>query len=191
MWSRTREDGQWPCAAALSIQPEQTHIRCSQNTHYYYVFSIWDVLVGCCRRSHQSLQRYEKTDNHMLVCPNCPQSPLARNSRSQEHCARKCKKVKKNFSCRWVTVCFCVSLKPSTGFPHAHVLRLTPPLLLCIYIFLLFIICSSLNYFLCASTQGFQLSKAQQEMPLASLWPFHPRCAEAGQRQLYSVWKKR
>ncbi|KAG8005603.1 Hepatocyte growth factor [Nibea albiflora] len=35
----------------------------------------------------------------MLVCTDC-QPPLVRNSRSQEHCARKCKKVKKNFSCR-------------------------------------------------------------------------------------------
>lgn len=43
----------------------------------------------------------------------------------------------------------------------------------------------------CVFLQGFQLSKAQQEMPLASLWPFHPWCAEAGQRQLYFVWKKR
>lgn len=35
--------------------------------------------------------------------------------------------------------------------------------------------------------QGFQLSSAQQEMPLASLRPLQPRCAEAGRRQLYSV----
>uniref|UniRef100_A0A8D2ZJ23 Hepatocyte growth factor a n=1 Tax=Scophthalmus maximus TaxID=52904 RepID=A0A8D2ZJ23_SCOMX len=58
------------------------------------------VLSGCCRRTHQSLQRYEKTENHMLVCTDCPRTPLVRNSRSQEHCARKCKKVKKNFNCR-------------------------------------------------------------------------------------------
>ena len=61
------------------------------------------VFAGFCRKTHQSLQKYEKTENHMLVCTDCPQSPLVRNSRSQEHCARKCKKVKKNFSCRWAT----------------------------------------------------------------------------------------
>uniref|UniRef100_A0A673BG26 Hepatocyte growth factor a n=1 Tax=Sphaeramia orbicularis TaxID=375764 RepID=A0A673BG26_9TELE len=58
------------------------------------------VLAGCCRRTHQSLQKYEKTENHMLVCTDCPQPPMVRNSKSQENCARKCKKVKKNFSCR-------------------------------------------------------------------------------------------
>uniref|UniRef100_A0A3Q1G8B6 Hepatocyte growth factor a n=1 Tax=Acanthochromis polyacanthus TaxID=80966 RepID=A0A3Q1G8B6_9TELE len=47
-----------------------------------------------CRKSHQLLQKYEKTENHMLVCTDCPQPTLVRNSRSQEHCARKCKKVK-------------------------------------------------------------------------------------------------
>ncbi|XP_029019568.1 hepatocyte growth factor a isoform X2 [Betta splendens] len=56
--------------------------------------------AGCCRKSHQTLQRYEKTENHVLVCAGCPQPPLVRDSRSQEHCARKCKKVKRNFSCR-------------------------------------------------------------------------------------------
>ncbi|KAM9845606.1 hepatocyte growth factor-like [Aulostomus maculatus] len=56
--------------------------------------------AGCCRRTHQSLQKYEKTESHMLVCTDCPQTPLVRNCRSQEHCARKCKKVKKNFTCR-------------------------------------------------------------------------------------------
>ncbi|CAG5927518.1 unnamed protein product [Menidia menidia] len=56
--------------------------------------------TGCCKKSHQLLQKYEKTESHMLVCADCPQSQLVRNSRSQEHCARKCKKVKKNFSCR-------------------------------------------------------------------------------------------
>ncbi|TKS90811.1 Hepatocyte growth factor Hepatopoietin-A [Collichthys lucidus] len=54
---------------------------------------------GFCRKNHQSLQKYEKTEGHMLVCTDC-QPPLVRNSRSQEHCARKCKKVKKNFNCR-------------------------------------------------------------------------------------------
>ncbi|XP_038594870.1 hepatocyte growth factor a isoform X2 [Micropterus salmoides] len=61
------------------------------------VVTILDT--GFCR-SHQSLQKYEKTDSHMLVCTDCPHHPLVRNSRSQEHCARKCKKVKKNFNCR-------------------------------------------------------------------------------------------
>eukprot|EP00064_Thunnus_orientalis_P016169 superscaffoldBa00003147_g16232 len=56
--------------------------------------------TGCCRRTHQSLQKYEKTESHMLVCTDCPQPSLVRSSRSQEHCARKCKKVKKNFNCR-------------------------------------------------------------------------------------------
>ncbi|KAM6896809.1 hepatocyte growth factor-like [Lycodopsis pacificus] len=55
--------------------------------------------TGCCR-AHQSLQTYEKSDSHMLVCTDCPQPPLVRKSRSQEHCARKCKKVKKSFNCR-------------------------------------------------------------------------------------------
>lgn len=117
------------------------------------VFSLCDVLAGCCRRPHQTLQRYEKTDNHMLVCTDCPQPPLVRNGRSQEHCARKCKKVKKNFSCRWVMVfflCFSEAQHRVSSWPCT--VPLTPPLLLCIYIFLLFIICSSLNYFLCVST---------------------------------------
>ncbi|XP_047430667.1 hepatocyte growth factor a isoform X2 [Mugil cephalus] len=56
--------------------------------------------TGCCKKSHQLLQKYEKTENHMLVCKDCAQPPLVRNSRSQEHCARKCKKVKKNLNCR-------------------------------------------------------------------------------------------
>uniref|UniRef100_A0A672IWE3 Hepatocyte growth factor-like n=1 Tax=Salarias fasciatus TaxID=181472 RepID=A0A672IWE3_SALFA len=57
-------------------------------------------LAGCCKKSHQLLQKYEKTESHMLVCTDCPQPALVRKSRSQEHCARKCNKVKKNFSCR-------------------------------------------------------------------------------------------
>ena len=61
---------------------------------------VSSCLTGCCKKSHQLLQKYEKTESHMLVCTDCPQTPLVRNSRSQEHCARKCKKVKKNFSCR-------------------------------------------------------------------------------------------
>uniref|UniRef100_A0AAV2IXU0 Hepatocyte growth factor n=1 Tax=Knipowitschia caucasica TaxID=637954 RepID=A0AAV2IXU0_KNICA len=52
--------------------------------------------TGCCRKNHQCLQKYEKTENHELVCTECPQIPLVRNSRSPEHCARKCKKAKKN-----------------------------------------------------------------------------------------------
>lgn len=109
------------------------------------------VLVGFCRR--QSLQKYEKTDSHMLVCTDCPQPSLVRNSRSQEHCAHKCKKVKKNFSCRWVS--FSVPGISARGFFMATLPPPTPPLLLCrhcIYIFLLFIICSSLSYFPCVST---------------------------------------
>ncbi|XP_056878848.1 hepatocyte growth factor a isoform X1 [Takifugu flavidus] len=61
---------------------------------------VTTVDSGPGRKSHQSLQRYEKSDNHVLVCADCPQSPLVWTSRSQEHCARKCKKVKKNFNCR-------------------------------------------------------------------------------------------
>ncbi|KAM7367155.1 hypothetical protein PAMP_015079 [Pampus punctatissimus] len=56
--------------------------------------------TGFCRRTRQSLQKYEKTESHMLVCTDCPRAPLVRNSRSQEDCAQKCKKVKKNFNCR-------------------------------------------------------------------------------------------
>lgn len=93
---------------------------CTLKSKHAGMFSHFVIFFsGCCRRSHQSLQRYEKTENHMLVCTDCPQSPLVRNSRSQEHCARKCKKVKKNFSCRWVTVSFSVPVKPRTGFPHS------------------------------------------------------------------------
>ncbi|XP_056281007.1 hepatocyte growth factor a [Pseudoliparis swirei] len=55
--------------------------------------------TGFCR-THQSLQKYEKSESHTLVCTDCARPPLVRNSRSQEHCARKCKKVKKNFNCR-------------------------------------------------------------------------------------------
>lgn len=56
--------------------------------------------TGFCKRTHQSLQKYEKSEGHMLVCTDCPQPPLVRGSRSLENCARKCKKVKKNFNCR-------------------------------------------------------------------------------------------
>lgn len=59
-------------------------------------------VLGCCQKPRrQSLQKYEKSENHMLICTDCPQTPVVQNSRSQEHCARKCKK--KNFICRWVT----------------------------------------------------------------------------------------
>lgn len=48
------------------------------------------------------------------------------------------------------------------------------------------------NCFPCASLQqGFQLSSAQQEMPLASLRPLQPRRPEAAQRQLHLVREKR
>uniref|UniRef100_A0A8C6U9B6 Hepatocyte growth factor a n=1 Tax=Neogobius melanostomus TaxID=47308 RepID=A0A8C6U9B6_9GOBI len=53
-------------------------------------------ILGHCRRNHQCLQKYEKTESHVLVCTDCPQTPSIRNSRSPEHCARKCKKAKKN-----------------------------------------------------------------------------------------------
>uniref|UniRef100_A0A3Q4MF52 Hepatocyte growth factor a n=1 Tax=Neolamprologus brichardi TaxID=32507 RepID=A0A3Q4MF52_NEOBR len=49
------------------------------------------VDTGCCRKSRQLLQRYEKTESHMLVCTDCPQLPLIRTSNSEERCARKCK----------------------------------------------------------------------------------------------------
>ncbi|XP_070848307.1 hepatocyte growth factor-like [Chaetodon trifascialis] len=61
------------------------------------VVTIMDT--GFCEESHPSLRMYEKTESHMLVCTDCPQRPLVRNSRSQERCAAKCK-VKKNFNCR-------------------------------------------------------------------------------------------
>lgn len=86
----------------------------------------------------------------MLVCTDC-QPPLVRNSRSQEHCARKCKKVKKNFNCRWV----CLSRFPWNQLVVSPRPFNPLPLLLCrcsIYIFLLFIICPSLNDFPCVST---------------------------------------
>ncbi|KAF7664240.1 hypothetical protein LDENG_00184000 [Lucifuga dentata] len=69
-----------------------------------YQAVAWIVIcvldTGCCRRPPHSLQKYEKSESHMLVCADCPQPTLIRNSRSQEHCARKCKKGKKNFNCR-------------------------------------------------------------------------------------------
>ncbi|XP_056133728.1 hepatocyte growth factor a [Lampris incognitus] len=51
---------------------------------------------GCC---HPKLQKYEKTENHMLVCTGCPQDSNVQTTRSQERCARKCRKDKK-LSCR-------------------------------------------------------------------------------------------
>lgn len=102
------------------------------------------ALAGCCRRAHQSLQKYEKTENHMLVCTDCPQPSLIRSSRSQEHCARKCKKVKKNFNCRFI-IFFCFS-------KVWHMLCEVPFCLSSIYIFLV-LISSSLNYFPCVSTE--------------------------------------
>lgn len=71
--------------------------------------------AGCCRKSRQLLQRYEKTESHMLVCTDCPQLPLIRTSNSEERCARKCK-VKKNFNCRWIIFCSCVYLISRTCF---------------------------------------------------------------------------
>nr|XP_054595709.1 hepatocyte growth factor a isoform X2 [Nothobranchius furzeri] len=56
---------------------------------------------GCCQKPHrQFLQKYEKTESHMMICTDCPLTPLVQRSRSQEHCARKCKKLKKRFNCR-------------------------------------------------------------------------------------------
>nr|XP_057933860.1 hepatocyte growth factor-like [Doryrhamphus excisus] len=74
-------------------------------THVWIYQALVCALLGMldageARKSRQSLQRYEKSENHLLVCADCPQPPLVRNSRSQEHCARKCKKVKKHFNCR-------------------------------------------------------------------------------------------
>uniref|UniRef100_A0A3Q3JMG9 Hepatocyte growth factor n=1 Tax=Monopterus albus TaxID=43700 RepID=A0A3Q3JMG9_MONAL len=61
-----------------------------RTTVWIYQALVWVVVTildpGCCRRTHQSLQRYEKTENHLLVCTNCPQPVVVRNSRSQEHC---------------------------------------------------------------------------------------------------------
>uniref|UniRef100_A0A3Q3W1J6 Uncharacterized protein n=1 Tax=Mola mola TaxID=94237 RepID=A0A3Q3W1J6_MOLML len=62
------------------------------------VVTITDT--GFCRKTHQTLQGYEKSESRMLVCTDCPQPPLVRTARSQEHCARKCKMIKKNFNCR-------------------------------------------------------------------------------------------
>ncbi|MEQ2271692.1 hypothetical protein XENORESO_007837, partial [Xenotaenia resolanae] len=57
------------------------------------------VNIGCCQNPrHQSLQMYEKSESYMLLCTDCSQTPLIQKSRSQEHCARKCKM--KNVSCR-------------------------------------------------------------------------------------------
>ncbi|XP_037552101.1 hepatocyte growth factor-like [Nematolebias whitei] len=57
--------------------------------------------TGCCQKPRrQFLQKYEKTESHVLVCTDCPLTPLVQRSRSQEHCARKCMKLKKKFSCR-------------------------------------------------------------------------------------------
>lgn len=76
--------------------------------------------AGCCRKSRQLLQRYEKTESHMLVCTDCPQLPLIRTSNSEERCARKCK-VKKNFNCRWIIFCSCVYLISRTWFFYNQV----------------------------------------------------------------------
>uniref|UniRef100_A0A3Q2NV28 Hepatocyte growth factor a n=1 Tax=Fundulus heteroclitus TaxID=8078 RepID=A0A3Q2NV28_FUNHE len=68
---------------------------------------IYQVLVcalvifldtGCCRNPRRLfLQKYEKSENHMLLCSDCSQTPAIPKSCSQEQCARRCKK---NFSCR-------------------------------------------------------------------------------------------
>uniref|UniRef100_A0A8C5HD14 Hepatocyte growth factor-like n=1 Tax=Gouania willdenowi TaxID=441366 RepID=A0A8C5HD14_GOUWI len=59
-----------------------------------------DVIGAQIMQLHLCILQYEKTENHMLVCTDCSRPPLVRTSRSQENCARKCKKVKKNFNCR-------------------------------------------------------------------------------------------
>lgn len=108
----------WCTVAASWARSSITQPPCSTDAKTCpCVLSPYGVPAGCCRRPHQTLQRYEKTDSHMLVCTDCPQPPLVRNSRSQEHCARKCKKVKKNFSCRWVTIAFCFPEAPNTATP--------------------------------------------------------------------------
>lgn len=107
------------------------------------------VLTGFSRRTRQSLQKYEKSESHMLVCTDCPLPHLVRNSRSLEHCAQKCKKVKKNFNCRWVAPFLLSCLWSqvcliSLSFLCSRIETRS------IYIFLLFIIGSSLNCFPCA-----------------------------------------
>ncbi|XP_075886240.1 hepatocyte growth factor a [Nelusetta ayraudi] len=62
------------------------------------VLTLMDA--GFCQKSRRCLQKYEKTEKHALLCADCPQQPLVQTSRSQEHCARKCKKDRKNFTCR-------------------------------------------------------------------------------------------
>ncbi|XP_068611330.1 hepatocyte growth factor-like [Brachionichthys hirsutus] len=67
------------------------------NVWIYQVLACVAVTImdtGFSRKTRQSLQKYEKTESYMMVCTDCPQPPFVRNSRSQEHCARKCK-VKK------------------------------------------------------------------------------------------------
>lgn len=138
------------------------------------------VLAGFCRSTHQSLQKYEKSESHMLVCTDCPQPPLVRNSRSQEHCARKCKKVKKNFHCRSVSfLCspWNMALNSSSS----------PPCVDTVFTYFCCLSFAHLSTTSRVSPQGFQLSTAQQEMPLAPFRPLQPRRAEAGQRQLYFV----
>lgn len=146
----------WIHLQQARLLPTEQRIEWLSNMEIGILMSCPHILAGFCIKTHQSLQKYEKTERHMLVCTDCPQPPLVRASRSQEHCARKCRKVKKNFTCRWVAFfcLFCVSLKSRRWFLHGLV-PLIPPLLLCghsIYIFLLFIICSSLNYFPCVPT---------------------------------------
>nr|XP_046188261.1 hepatocyte growth factor-like [Oncorhynchus gorbuscha] len=51
-----------------------------------------------CRK--QLLQQYQKSEDTRLLCPDCPQPSMVKNSRSLEHCARKCSKNKKTFTCR-------------------------------------------------------------------------------------------
>lgn len=184
----------WIQLQQARLLPTKQRIGWLSNMEIGILMLCLHILAGFCIKTHQSLQKYEKTERHMLVCTDCPQPPLVRTSRSQEHCARKCKKVKKNFTCRWVafSVCFVFAWNPGHGFFMA----LFPSFFLscCVDTVFTYFCCLSFVHLSTTSRvflQGFQLSTAQQEMPLASLWPLHPRCAEAGQRQLYFVWKKR
>lgn len=99
----------WIHLQQARLLPTEQRIEWLSNMEIGILMSCPHTLAGFCIKTHQSLQKYEKTERHMLVCTDCPQPPLVRASRSQEQCARKCRKVKKNFTCRWVAffvLCF-------------------------------------------------------------------------------------
>lgn len=147
-----------PCMRPMSFQPRSL-MAVSKHTDTVGVLMLCSsVLAGSCRRTHQSLQRYEKTENHMLVCTDCPQPPLIRSSRSQEHCARKCKKVKKNFNCRWVTLSFSVS---EALWPHSF--YFSPVWTQYLYIFVVYHL---VIYFLCAPCRAFNFQRHNRKCHL-------------------------